>query len=135
MTKYNKIQIEELSNNPYVLKCGKTWITFSKECKLEAVKLWNNWISTKRIFKDFWFPEYVVDDIIPKNSVCRWNKQYLLHWEDAFWKLSKRWKKLGFKWKKKLNINKLTNDELIEYYKTENAYLKELIKEKHWFYP
>ncbi len=41
MKKYNKVQIEEISNNPYVLRCWETGITFTKECKIESVKLWN----------------------------------------------------------------------------------------------
>jgi len=49
--------------------------------------------------------------------------------------MSKRWKKLGFKAKKKINLNKLTDKEKIKYLKTEVVYLKELYKEKHWFYP
>jgi len=133
--KYNKNQIEEILNNKYVLRCSENSITFTKECKIEWVKLFNNWLSTKEIFKKFKFPEYILDSKIPKNSICRWNNKYQIHWEWAFWIMAKRWRKLGFKWKKKIDINKLTNDELIEYYKTENAYLKELYKEKHWFYP
>lgn len=135
MKKYNKAQIEEIVNNPYVLKCWEKGITFSKECKLESINLWNNGLSTKEIFKKFNFPEYIIDSQIPKNSICRWNKQYKKDWESAFLIMAKRWRKLGFKWKKKININKLTDKEKIEYYQTENAYLKELFKEKHWFYP
>lgn len=135
MKKYNKVQIEEILNNPYVLKCWETGITFTKECKIESVKLWNKWFWTKEIFKKFLFPEYILDSKIPETSICRWNNQYKKHWEDVFWTMSKRWRKLGFKWKKKININELTDKEKIEYYQTENAYLKELYKEKHWFYP
>lgn len=135
MKKYNKVQIEEILNNPYVLKCWETGITFTKECKIESVKLWNNWLSTKEVFKKFRFPEYIIDSQIPENSISRWNKTVKLKWEEAFWIMSKRGRKLGFKWKKKININKLTDKEKIEYYQTENAYLKELYKEKHWFYP
>jgi len=118
-----------------VLRCWETWITFTKECKIESIRLWNNWFSTKEIFKKFNFPEYILDSQIPKNSVCRWNKQYIKYWKNAFWIVSKRWRKLGFKGKNKLDINKLTDKEIIEYYKTENAYLREIFKEKHGFYP
>jgi len=38
--KYNKNQIEEIKNNKYVLKCSDNSITFTKECKLQSVKLW-----------------------------------------------------------------------------------------------
>ena len=135
MKKYNKVQIEEILKNPYVLKCWETGITFTEKCKIESVQLWNDWLSTKEIFKKFNFPEYVLDSQIPKNAVCRWNKQYIKYWEAVFLETAKRWRKIGFKWKKKININKLTDKEKIEYYQTENAYLKELYKEKHWFYP
>ena len=135
MKKYNKIQIEEILNNPYVLKCSENNLTFTKKCKIESVKLWNEWYKSREIFKKFSFPEYILDSKIPSKSVCRWNNLVKIRWEDAFWIMSKRWTKLGFKWKKKINIKKLTDKEKIEYYKTENAYLKELFKEKHWFYP
>lgn len=133
--KYNKNQIEEILKNKYVLRCSENSITFTEKCKIESVKLFNNSLSTKEIFKNFKFPEYILDSQIPKNSICRWNNQYQKHWEKAFWIMAKRWRKLGFKWKKKINIDKLTDKEKIEYYQTENAYLKELYKEKHWFYP
>ncbi len=135
MKKYNTVQIEEILNNPYVLRCGEKWITFTKKCKIESVQLWNNWFSTKEIFKKFNFPEYILDSQIPKNAICRWNKQYIKYWKDAFWEITKRWRKLWFKWKKKINLNNLTDKEKIEYLKTEVVYLKELYKEKHWFYP
>lgn len=135
MKKYNKVQIEEIVNNPYVLKCWEKGITFSKKCKLESIKLWSNGLSSKEIFRKFNFPEYIINSQIPKTSICRWNKQYKKDWEGAFWSMSKRWRKIGFKWKNKININELSDKEKIEYYQTENAYLKELFKEKHWFYP
>ncbi len=133
--KYNKNQIEKILNNKYVLRCSENSITFTKECKIKSVKLWNNWFWTKEIFRKFNFPEYISDSKIPENSICRWNRQFKKHWEKAFWIMSKRWKKLGFKAKKEINLNILTDKEKIEYLKTEVVYLKELYKEKHWFYP
>jgi len=41
--KYNKNQIEEILNNNYILKCSENSLTFTKECKIESVKLWNQW--------------------------------------------------------------------------------------------
>lgn len=131
--KYNKNQIDEILNNPYVLKCSEKNITFTKECKIESVKLWHNWHTNKEIFKLFNFPEYILDSVVPARSVSRWNNLVKIRWENAFWWLAKRWKKLGFKSQKK--INNLTKEEKIKYLETEVAYLKEIYKEKHWFYP
>ena len=101
MKQYNKVQIEEILNNPYVLKCSENNLTFTKECKIESVKLWNDWYKSKEIFKKFNFPKYILDSKIPSRSVCRWNNLVKIRWEDAFGIMSKRWTKLGFKWKKK----------------------------------
>jgi len=133
--KYNKIQIEEILNNPYVSKCSPKHITYTKQCKEKSVKLWNNWNSSREIFRILWFPEYIINTEIPWKIVCRWNNLVKTRWKNAFWIMSKRWRKLGFKWKQKINTDKLNKDEKIQYLETEVAYLKELYKEKHWFYP
>jgi len=89
--KYNKNQIEEILNNNYILKCSENSLTFTKECKIESVKLWNQWYWTKEIFRKFNFPEYISDSKIPEISICRWNRQFQKHWENAFWIMSRRW--------------------------------------------
>jgi hypothetical protein len=49
--KYNKAQIEEIISNPYILKSSSKHITYTKQCKEEAVKLWNNLNPSKEIFR------------------------------------------------------------------------------------
>lgn len=127
--KYNSIQIKELLQNKYVKKCSNKNITFSKECKIKSVELWNSGFPTKEIFRQLKFPEYIQKSEIPSKSVNRWRKSI------EKWNIEeKRWRKLGLK-SKKVDFKKLTNKAKIEYLEVEVAYLRELYKEKHWFYP
>ena len=125
--KYNKKQIEELKNNSNVRNCTSKHIVFSKEFKLKAVKLANEYISAKEIFKQFWFPEYIINSDIPSNSLARWKR------------LSKKWIVEETKWRPKkeenLDFNKMSLEEQNEYLRTENLYLKELHKQIYWEYP
>ena len=124
--KYNKKQIEELKNNSNVKNCTSKHIVFSKEFKLQAIKLAEE-ISAKEIFKQFWFPEYIINSDIPSNSLARWKR------------LSKKWIVEETKWRpkkeKNLNFNKMSLEEQNEYLRTENLYLKELHKQIYWEYP
>jgi hypothetical protein len=55
-------------------------------------------------------------------------------WEDKL--DGKKWRKKWFKsTNKKLDKSKMNKDEKIKYLEAEVVYLKELYKEKHWFYP
>jgi hypothetical protein len=51
--KYTKEQIKELKNNPNVKNTTSKHIVFTKDFKLEAVKLAKEYISAKEIFKQF----------------------------------------------------------------------------------
>ena len=125
--KYNKKQIEELKNNSNVRNCTSKHIVFSKEFKLQAIKLANEYISAKEIFKQFWFPEYIINSDVPSNSLARWKI------------LSKKWIVEETKWRpkkeKNLDFSKMSLEEQNEYLRTENQYLKELHKQIYWEYP
>jgi len=125
--KYNEEQIKELKSNSNVKNCTSKHIVFTKNFKLEAVKLAKEYISAKEIFYKFWFPEYVINSDIPKNSLSRWKR------------LSKKWVVEETKWRPKkeenLDFSKMSLKQQNEYLKTENLYLKELHKQIYWEYP
>lgn len=133
--KYTQEQIQEITNNYYVLRCSSKHITYTNACKIESVNLWKVWFSAKEIFKKLWFPSYIINSDIPGKILCKWNYLVKIRWENAFWNLSKRWRKSWYKSKKNLDITSLNDKEKIKYLETEVAYLRELHKEKYWFYP
>jgi hypothetical protein len=95
-----------------------------------VLKLADKWIFYREIFKIFWFPEYVVNSKVPERSYTRWKnllKNKWLHWLVGV----KKWRPL----KEKIDINKMTLEEQNVYFKTENAYLKEIHKKVYWHYP
>ena len=67
LIKYTEDQIQELLQNKYVKSCRSKNITFTKDCKIEAIKLEKtNW-NRREIFEILWFPEYVFNTKIQKN--------------------------------------------------------------------
>ena len=80
--KYISSQINELLQNKYVKNATKKHVVFTKECKLEAVKLYESWLTWKEVFQKLWFPEYIVNSDIPKNSLWRW-KNNIKKWIKA----------------------------------------------------
>ena len=125
--KYTQEQIKELKLNSNVKNATEKHIIFTKTFKLEAIKLVKQYISAKEIFKQFWFPEYVINSDIPSNSLARWKK------------LTKKWIIEDKKWRpkkeKELDFSKMNMKEQNEYLKAENLYLKELHKQIYWEYP
>jgi hypothetical protein len=70
---YTPDQIEELTRNPYVVKCSPKYITYSYECKARAIELSNNpYISSREIFEMLGFPSYIVASTTPKDSLKAW---------------------------------------------------------------
>ena len=125
--KYNKEQIKEIKSNFSVKNCTEKHIVFTKKFKLDAVKLAKEYISAKNIFKQFWFPEYLINSDIPSSSIARWKT------------LAKKWIVEEKKWRPKkeenLDYSKMNIKEQNEYLRTENLYLKELHKQIYWEYP
>lgn len=67
--KYNKEQIEELSRNPNVRKVTEKYIAFTDEFKVRAVELEKMYFLPKEIFKEFEFPEFIIQSNVPKNTL------------------------------------------------------------------
>jgi len=116
--KYNEEQIKELKNNPYVKNCTTKSLIFTKDCKLKALELDKKWIFYKEIFKELWFPKYIINSKIPKNSIFRWRRN-----------ISFKWKIEETKWRKKkeyIDTTKMTKNEYIEYLEAKLALMEEL---------
>lgn len=125
--KYTKAQMEELRANKYVKSLTQKYITFTDEFKIRAIELDKRYFLPREIFKEFWFPNYIINSEIPSESLKRWRR--LSKSEKLVWR--KKWRPK----KEKIDFENMTKDEKIEYLETENAYLKELYKYKHWKYP
>ena len=123
---YSSEKMQELLNNPYVKKCSERYITFTKECKIEFLKLSGQWLFYKDIFRVLGFPSYIVDSDIPKNSYIRW-KRNLQNW-------ILEWKK-GKPKKEQKDFDSMWLIEQNAYLQAENTYLKELHKTIYWHYP
>lgn len=114
--KYNETQIKELKRNKYVKNVTNKNITFSLECKLEIVKLSKKGIFHKDIFTKLWFPSYVVNSEIPRNTLNRL-KNNLKKWkiEEKKWRVAKE----------KIDFNNMTKDEELEYLRAKVALYEE----------
>ena len=127
---YTKEQIKELLNNPYVKDCSVKYITFTDDFKLRAIELDAEWIYHRQIFKDFWFPEYISSSKIVNQSLWNWRFKFKKKW--LYWLINTtKWRKK----KEQTDISKMSLKEEIDYIRTENAFLKEMYKLKHWKYP
>ena len=127
---YTEEQIKELLNNPYIKDCSSKYITFTDEFKIKALELDSNWVYHRKIFEDFWFPEYIFNSNIVPQSL--WNWRYKLKNKWLSWLIkTKKWRKK----KEKIDISKMTKEEYIEYLEAKTAYLEELHKTAYWYYP
>lgn len=128
--KYNETQIEELRANKYVKTVTEKYITFTDEFKIKALELDKRYFLPKEIFKEFWFPEYIINTKTPKQTLATLRYKERKGWVN--WVISsKKWRKQS----EKIDFENMNLEEQNEYLRTENAYLKELYKLKHWNYP
>lgn len=130
---YDEHQVKELLANKYVKDCSFKYILFTDEFKIKALELDKKFIYHKTIFKDSWFPEYIYNSKIPKNSLGNWRYKLKNKWLSWLIK-TKKWRKKKEN-KDEKDITKMTLNEQNEYIKAENAYLKELHKTAYWDYP
>ena len=91
------------------------------------MKLSKKYISTKEIFKKYWFPEYIINSDIPKNSISRWKRNIKIKWviEEDKWRKKKEY----------FDVSKMTKDEELEYLRAKVAVLEELKRLTDWNYP
>lgn len=116
LIKYNETQIEELKKNKYVKSVTSKNINYTKECKLEVLRLSNKWIFYRDIFKKLWFPEYIVKSKIPERSYNRWKTK------------SKNWNIEDKKWRtksEKIDFDNMTLEQENEYLRAKLALYEE----------
>ncbi len=117
---YSDEQILMLSNNPYIHTCSAKYITFTPECKKEAVRLYDHeWLSPKRAFETLGFPDFMVQSTFPKDSIKRWRKIAKARWIEWL-----HGKKRGRK-KKERSIEDMTPKDRMEYLEAKVAYLEQ----------
>lgn len=124
--KYTELQRNELKTNKYVKNCTEKHIVFTKNFKSESIKLHKEMVP-KEIFRKFWFPEYIINTDIPKNSIARWEKNINEKWIIE----ENKWRKV----KEYFDISKMNKDEYIEYLEAKLAIVEELKKIDKWDYP
>ena len=126
--KYTQEQIKKLLKNSYVENCTDSYITFTAKCKYKAVKLWNSWLKCREIFTKLKFPKYIINSAIPTRSINRWKRILNEKWKNAFNEI-KKWRKKGYK---KINIDNMTQEELIEFLQIKIIYLEKANKVLEW---
>lgn len=115
--KFTEKQIEELKQIKYVKNVTSKSIIFTLEAKKKALKMKEKFLTPKEIFQKLWFPEYVLNSKIPKNSLFRWYKN------KQIWKIEqKRWKPKS----EKIDFNNMTLEQENEYLRTKLAIFEEL---------
>ncbi len=125
--KYNEKQIQELLSIKYVKNCTSKNVTFTQECKLEALRLeWKLW-NRKEVFKQLWFPEYIFNSKIPTKSINRWKSNIRNKWKIE----EKRWREI----KEKYDISKMTKDEELEFLRKKVAILEDIQELMNGNYP
>ncbi len=127
---YTNEQIQELLNNPYVKDCSSKYITFTDEFKTKVLELDNKWVYHRKIFEDFWFPDYIFKSKIVSQSL--WNWRFKMKNKGINWLINtQKWRKK----KEKFDTSKMTKDEYIVYLEAKLALSEELKKLSKWNYP
>ena len=127
--RYTDEQIKELKANKYVMNCTEKSIQFTDEFRKIAMKL-DGKEFPRAIFKKCWFPDYIVNSIIPEKSFNRRRKSMREKWE--IWLIDNRWRNW---WKPRKNKIKKKSWETIEISKEEWEYMQAelaVYKELFW---
>lgn len=105
---YTLEQIQDLKSNRFVKNCTEKSIQFTDECKIIVMQQVGKWIWSKEIFRDLWFPDYVINSNIPKRFVERQRKK-LRKEGNKEWRKDERGKHST--WRKRKNTNDDTKDD------------------------
>ena len=127
--RYTDEQIKELKANKYVMNCTEKSIQFTDEFRKIAMEL-DGKEFPRAIFKKCWFPDYVVNSIIPKQSFERRRKSMKEKWE--VWLIDNRWRNW---WRPRKNKIEKKSWEIIEVSKEEREYMQAelaVYKELFW---
>lgn len=127
--RYTDEQIKELKANKYVMNCTEKSIQFTDEFRKIAMEL-DGKEFPRAIFKKCWFPDYVVNSMIPEKSFNRRRKSMREKWE--IWLIDNRWCNW---WRPRKNKIKKKSWEIIEVSKEEREYMQAelaVYKELFW---
>lgn len=124
---YTQEQILELLANKYVRNCTKKYIIYTDEFKEKAIELNKKYILPREIFKQCTFPEYIVNSLIPNQTLKRFRR--LSKEQSLIW--NKKWRPKV----EKIDFDNLTKDQYIEYLETKLAVFEELKKYAEWNFP
>ena len=127
--RYTDEQIRELKANKYVMNCTEKSIQFTDEFRKIAMEL-DGKEFPRAIFKKCWFPDYVVNSEVPKESFKRRRRSIRGKWE--IWLIDNRWCNW---WRPRKNKIKKKSWEKIEVSKEEREYMQAelaVYKELFW---
>jgi len=116
---FTEEQINNLLENPNVLRCSSKSITYSKEFKVKAIKLYEQGLNPQEIFIRAGFDLNVIGRKKPKDCLIRWNRVFR---EKGSRGLSEA---RGRNSRGRPKSQNLTDEEKIKRLETEVAYLKE----------
>lgn len=71
---FTREQIEEFLKNKNIKKCSEKSITYSKNFKMTAIKLYDQGLTSTEIFRQAGFDLNVIGKDKPKECLLRWNK-------------------------------------------------------------
>lgn len=117
---FTKQQIEELLKNENVVRCSEKSITYSKDFKLNAVRLYNEqYIGSREIFRQAGFNLTVIGNDRAEDCLLRWKRIFKKKGSEG---LAEVRGNNGIKGKTK--TKDLSDADKIKWLETENAYLK-----------
>ena len=73
---FNQTEIKQLSKNKNVSKCSERSISYNKEFKIKAVRLYSEGMTSSEIFRQGGFLLEMIGRKKPKGCLRRWNKVY-----------------------------------------------------------
>ena len=73
---FTKEEIDILSSNENISRCSERSITYSKDFKIEAVKLYEQGMTPSEIFRQAGLDKNLIGREQPKRCLKRWNKVY-----------------------------------------------------------
>ncbi len=127
---YTDEQVMLLRANDYVKSCSQRHCTYTDQCKIEALKLDNQWWYFRDIFRHLGFPDFFVSSKAPKQTIKNWRHALRTRWLSNMLQ-SKR----GRKKKEVQDISCMNKDEYIAYLEAKTAYLEELQRMMPWHDP
>ena len=124
---FTKEQIEKLTNNVNVAKCGERSITYSNEFKKAAIKQYNEqFLTSTEIFRNAGFDIEIIGKETPKDCLKRWKRLYKTKGVEGFVESRGR-AGGGTKTKNLSDADRIKRLELqVAYLKAENHFLAKL---------